>query len=71
MTTVRYATFITIGAWPVAGLSLCSTDPFFVTYFISHSWDNKHSLTITSICLCALCSQSIATATADPPYVKQ
>ena len=71
-TTVSYAVFITIGAWPVVGLSLLiARIHTFLMYFVLDSWGAKDSLTIISICLYALCYRSIATATADPHYTKQ
>ena len=50
----------------MAGLSLCSVDSHFVIYFILHSFSNKESITIASICLYASCSDYIPTAIADP-----
>ena len=48
------------------GLSLCSVDSHFVIYFILHSFSNKESITIASICLYSSWSGYIPTATADP-----
>ena len=55
----------------MTGLSLCSADLHFVTYFILYSWDNKDSLTNISVCLYTSHSRLIAAATADPPYTNQ
>ena len=47
-------------------LSLCTTDSHFVMYFISYSWGNKGSQTITFVCLCTSCSGLLISSIVKP-----